>query len=112
MPSRPPTHKPNTRRPPAPPSAFPAQAPDGMRPPPRRMYGHRWRIERAAFLQQFPLCQCPEHRGEDPTAIATEVDHIEPHRGDPLKFWNRDNWQALAKPCHSRKTMKETRNAP
>lgn len=31
---------------------------------------------------------------------ATVVDHIEPHKGDQKKFWDKTNHQALCKPCH------------
>jgi 5-methylcytosine-specific restriction protein A len=32
------------------------------------------------------------------------VDHIIPHRGDQYLFWDQENWQALCKDCHDRKT--------
>jgi len=32
------------------------------------------------------------------------VDHIQPHRGDQLLFWDRTNWQTLCKRCHDQKT--------
>ena len=35
---------------------------------------------------------------------ATVVDHVIPHRGDQKLFWDEDNWQALCKSCHDRKT--------
>lgn len=38
--------------------------------------------------------------------MATDVDHIEPHRGDRLKFWHGD-LQSLCKACHGRKTAKD-----
>lgn len=38
---------------------------------------------------------------------ATVVDHIQPHRGDEELMWNQNNWQALCKPCHDRKTWTE-----
>lgn len=40
---------------------------------------------------------------------ATEVDHIEPHKGDIEKFLEWDNTASLCKSCHSRKTMSEQR---
>ena len=40
---------------------------------------------------------------------AVVVDHIEPHRGDKIKFWDRGNWQPLCKDCHDRKTGGEER---
>jgi hypothetical protein len=33
--------------------------------------------------------------------LATIVDHIEPHRGDMEKFWDRSNWAPLCEPHHS-----------
>lgn len=41
---------------------------------------------------------------------ATVVDHIKPHRGDQRLFWDEDNWQALCKECHDRKTLTEDIN--
>lgn len=38
--------------------------------------------------------------------VATEVDHIEPHKGDKLKFW-QGALQSLCKACHSRKTAQD-----
>jgi len=39
---------------------------------------------------------------------ATLTDHVIPHRGDPLLFWDeRFNWQALCKDCHDRKSRYE-----
>lgn len=32
--------------------------------------------------------------------MATVVDHIVPHRGDPVLFWDERNWQPLCKRCH------------
>ena len=31
---------------------------------------------------------------------STVVDHIEPHKGDQQKFWDKTNHQALCKHCH------------
>lgn len=66
------------------------------------MYGARWRKARRVYLGRNPWCVaagCPEP--------ANEVDHIVPHRGDTKVFWDRSNWQALCKSCHSSKTMSE-----
>lgn len=68
------------------------------------LYGARWRKARAIYLRQFPLCngiQCIENGRLTP---ATVVDHIKPHKGDELLFWQRANWQPLCKPCHDTKT--------
>lgn len=60
-----------------------------------RGYDARWRCEANAFLKVNPSCKrCGEQ--------ATVVDHVVPHRGDPLRFWNRSNWQALCTTCHTR----------
>ncbi|KFI24338.1 HNH endonuclease signature motif containing protein [Paenirhodobacter enshiensis] len=65
----------------------------------------RWRKARAVFLDRHPLCEDCASLGL--VVAATEVDHWTPHRGDPVLMWNRSNWQALCKPCHSRKTARE-----
>ena len=68
-----------------------------------RGYGYRWRKERAAYLAVHPLCVACERQGL--TTEASVVDHITPHKGDEALFWNRDNWQAMCKKCHDRKTL-------
>ncbi|MCP1221345.1 MAG: HNH endonuclease signature motif containing protein [Acetobacter orientalis] len=69
-----------------------------------RGYGRRWQKARKQFLLENPICQCGDPACRRP---ATEVDHIQPHRGDYDLFWNEANWQALTKECHSRKTVSE-----
>ncbi len=46
-----------------------------------------------------------ERRGK--VKLATEVDHIIPHKGDMSLFWDPSNWQSLCHACHSRKTARE-----
>jgi 5-methylcytosine-specific restriction protein A len=41
---------------------------------------------------------------------ATDVDHIVPHRGDSILFWDQNNWQALCHRHHSIKTRREDHN--
>lgn len=65
----------------------------------------RWRKARAAFLARHPLCEDCASLGL--VVAAREVDHRIPHRGDAALMWDRSNWQALCKPCHSRKTAHE-----
>jgi 5-methylcytosine-specific restriction enzyme A len=57
---------------------------------------------RDVFLAQHPLCAQCEREGR--TTPATDVDHIQAHRGDPalLRAWS--NLEALCHACHSRKT--------
>jgi 5-methylcytosine-specific restriction protein A len=38
--------------------------------------------------------------------LRLEVDHIIKHEGDPRRFWNRANLQALCRRCHQRKTQR------
>jgi 5-methylcytosine-specific restriction protein A len=70
-----------------------------------RGYSYAWQQARAGFLRKHPLCASHEKKGE--VVAATVVDHIDPHKGDKAKFWERTNWQPLCKPCHDRKTVIE-----
>lgn len=63
-----------------------------------------WRKRRAYQLKQHPLCQECEKLGR--IVPATVADHVEPHRGDPEKFWN-GTLQSLCKPCHDRHKQSE-----
>jgi len=65
---------------------------------PTNIYTYRWQQERKRFLAMRPLCRRCEHKGK--VEIATVVDHIIPHGGDPKLFWDRSNWQPLCKRCH------------
>ena len=50
------------------------------------LYTHsRWRSLRKRHLAREPLCHFCEREGK--VTLATVVDHIEPHRGDVVKFW-------------------------
>lgn len=70
------------------------------------LYGERrWKDERRSFLERNPLCVDCNELGL--VVAANEVDHIKPHRGDRTLFYDRNNWQALCKSCHSRKTAQE-----
>jgi 5-methylcytosine-specific restriction endonuclease McrA len=74
-----------------------------------RGYTYRWQLARKAFLAEHPLCECEDClAGEKRLTVATVVDHHIPHRGDERLFWDRSNWRAMAKPCHDRKTQRET----
>lgn len=66
-----------------------------------RGYGYKWQKAREGFLRSHPLCECPHcMAGQLRVRAATVVDHIIPHRGDMKLFWDKSNWQALAKECH------------
>lgn len=65
------------------------------------LYGSKWQRARTGFLAAHPLCQCPAcGDGKYRVVQADVVDHKVPHRGDLALFWDRDNWQSLAKKCH------------
>ena len=104
LPSKPPLHRPPGVR-----SAAAAKAElDRLRPSAaRRGYGPRWRRARAAYLARHPLCGPCKETGR--LAPATVVDHVVPHRGDPVLFWDETNWAALCKACHDAKTAREGR---
>ena len=71
----------------------------------QRGYNYKWQQASKGFLVKHPLCAEHERCGE--VAAATEVDHIVPHKGDMVLFWDRSNRQALCPSCHSRKTASE-----
>lgn len=67
-----------------------------------RGYDGKWRNARARFLRKHPLCiKCREKGKLTPAMV---VDHVIPHRGDPVLFWDEKNWQPLCKDCHGVKT--------
>ena len=63
-----------------------------------RGYGGRWQRLRLQFLRSHPLCAMCQAEGR--TTAATVVDHIRPHRGDPVLMWDTANWQPLCKQHH------------
>ena len=69
-----------------------------------RGYDRRWRNARIEFLSQHPLCIVCEATGK--IEAATVIDHIRPHRGDPVLFWDRQNWQPLCDAHHAEKTAR------
>lgn len=70
-----------------------------------RGYNHEWRKARNRFLAEHPLCVMCEREGK--LTPANVVDHIVPHKGDKVKFWDQLNWQGLCVHHHSLKTAKE-----
>lgn len=102
MPTRPPVHRPQGSRT----ESQRKQAYDQSRGSARaRGYDSRWEKARKAYLAKHPLCVKHEAGGE--TVAAITVDHIIPHRGDKVLFWDSDNWQSLCKRCHDAKTATE-----
>lgn len=85
-----------------------------------RGYTKRWSKASKAFRLQYPLCGMRPNNEppvmsrcylENRTTPATLVDHVIPHRGDELLFWDETNWQSLCDCCHSSKTASEDAHA-
>jgi len=79
----------------------------------QRGYTKGWGKASRAFRRRYPLCGMrPLHEppvmsrcyDEGRQTMATLTDHIRPHRGDPIAFWDPKNWQSLCATCHGRKT--------
>ncbi len=69
-----------------------------------RGYDWKWRRYRARYLARHPLCvQC---LAVGRTEVATVVDHIVPHKGDQVRFWQVDNHQSLCRAHHDAKTAR------
>lgn len=67
------------------------------------LYGRRWGKKRAAQLEEEPFCRlCAK---AERITRATVADHIEPHRYDPIAFWQGE-LQSLCKICHD--SVKQT----
>lgn len=71
-----------------------------------RGYDARWRKYRAAYLAEHPLCVVCLTQGRIEPAVV--VDHIIPHRGDPVLFWDEKNHQGLCTSHHNAKTARES----
>lgn len=65
----------------------------------QRGYDQRWRQYRLSFLRRHPLCAMCLAMGK--RTASSVVDHIEPHRGDSTRFWDKANHQALCEHCHN-----------
>lgn len=72
-----------------------------------RGYDGRWQKARDAYIADHPLCVECKRLGL--TVPATVVDHIIPHRGDDLLFWDERNWQGLCPSMHAVKTRLEAK---
>lgn len=68
----------------------------------QRGYNHHWQKASRNYLIANPFCV--ECQKEGKVTLATDVDHIVPHKGNKELFWDMSNWQSLCKRCHGRKT--------
>ncbi|MFG1452780.1 HNH endonuclease signature motif containing protein [Xanthobacter sp. V2C-8] len=102
MPTRPPLHRPTGQRT----KRERDQQVDQRRGSARkRGYDSRWDKARKSYLSSHPLCVMCEREGR--VTAATVVDHIKPHRGDQVLFWDAGNWQPLCKPHHDGAKQRE-----
>lgn len=87
-----------------------------------RGYNYKWQQASKDFLMKNPLCACNECKSTNGNELlATVVDHKTPHKlkdaidsGNAERiriaqklFWDRKNWQPMAKECHDKKTARE-----
>ena len=63
-----------------------------------QLYGRAWRKARRVVLAENPCCVMCNDEGKITPAM--DVDHIQPHKGDPVLFWDVNNWQGLCKHHH------------
>lgn len=63
-----------------------------------RGYTREWDRASKAFKQQHPLCAGCEAIGR--TVPADLVDHVIPHKGDQVLFWDQANWQSSCRWHH------------
>ncbi len=73
----------------------------------KRGYDRRWQKTRELFFRRKPFCADIYGVHGERLVIATDLDHIVPHRGDMEKFRDPENLQGLCKECHSKKTATE-----
>ena len=64
----------------------------------------RWKDLRMRVIRATPFCVVCAVDGI--RTLATDVDHIVKHDGDPQRFWNIDNLQSLCHGCHAAKTAR------
>lgn len=69
-----------------------------------RGYTSKWHRYSKAYLKRHPFCAI---RGERCAIIATCTDHVLPHRGDMVLFWDETNHQPACETCHNRKSQSE-----
>jgi len=67
-------------------------------------YTAAWRKLAAYVKREEPLCRTCF--AADRLTPSTQVDHVIPHRGDPVKFWDRDNLAGTCASCHTQKTRR------
>lgn len=84
------------------------RAPDQHdKPSSQRGYDARWRVVRAAYLAEHPLCECDQcQAGAIRLTKAEVVNHIREIADRPDLRLDWSNLQAMSKRCHDRHTMR------
>lgn len=76
-----------------------------QREPGKRLYDQRaWRDASRSHLAQHPFCE--DCKAEGVVRLATQVDHVIPHKGDVATFWSSPR-RSLCDTHHGRKTRRE-----
>lgn len=72
----------------------------------------RWqRLRWSVLVRGMFTCQRCQRVEADTSQLV--ADHVVPHRGDAMRFWDADNLQCLCKRCHDRaKQSEEWSNEP
>ena len=75
----------------------------------RKQYNtSRWRkIRLMIFKRDGFKCQMNGCGRVESDISRLVCDHIKPHRGDRLLFWDPENLQTLCKPCHDSTKQRE-----
>ena len=74
------------------------------RAPWRKLYfTRRWKRKRADQLAAHPLCRYCLLEGR--SRVATVVNHVTPHRGDPELFWSSP-LESTCKECHDARVQR------
>ena len=72
----------------------------------------RWReLKARVHLRDLFRCQQPGCGVLISQSRDRIADHVQPHRGDPVLFWDDGNVTTLCKPCHDRTKQAEERRA-
>jgi 5-methylcytosine-specific restriction protein A len=68
----------------------------------------RWQKLRWSVLMR-DLFTCRRCRRIEANTSQLVADHVSPHRGNEVMFWDAGNLQCLCKPCHDRDKQAEER---
>lgn len=73
----------------------------------------RWRkLRQVILVRDLYTCQRTGVLliGKHPAPNSAVIDHIRPHRGDPVLFWDETNLMAVSKAFHDSQKQREEKN--